>query len=88
MPVIYFAYLSNKDIYCILKTCCTVHPPPQNAIYRIIVIFLVQVILIFFIKHVLKFKCPRPCLKVNGDSTQMALGFNLSFHIENLLTNS
>jgi hypothetical protein len=54
-PKINFMYSGNKEIYSIFKTCCIICFP-QNAIYFIILSFSVQIIIMFFINHVLKFK--------------------------------
>ena len=51
---IHIIYSGNKEIYCIFKTCCINSVLfPITGIYFIILSFSVQVILVFFINHVL-----------------------------------
>ena len=58
-PVFYFINLGIKKIHHIFKTCCIIcFIFPQNTIHFIILAFSVQIILMFFINHVLKFKYP------------------------------
>jgi hypothetical protein len=56
---IHLILLGNKDIYCIVKTCCVILLHfPQNAVYSVILSFYIQVVLMFFINHAPKFKYP------------------------------
>jgi hypothetical protein len=50
--------------YCIFKICCTICVIfLQNAVYFIILSLLVRIIFAFYIKGVLKFKCPPSSFK-------------------------
>ena len=52
-----FQYLGNKEMYCIFKTHGIISLYlPQNAIYSILLSCFVQIIIMFFINHALKFK--------------------------------
>jgi hypothetical protein len=68
MPLeIHFIYLCKKEFYCILR--CAVESLlyfTKNAIYFIILSFSVQIILVFFINHVLEFKYPPQSIKDYG----------------------
>jgi hypothetical protein len=54
--LIYFIYLGSKDIYSIFTMCCTIFYFPQNAVYFIILSFLVQTVVMFFVSQMVKFK--------------------------------
>jgi hypothetical protein len=53
---IHFIYSGNKKNYCILSHAILCVLLPTTAVYLIIYLFFVQVILKFFINHMIKFK--------------------------------
>ena len=54
----HFICLSNKEFYCIFKTCCIICFFSQNIVYFIILSFSVQTVLKFFINLVLNLARP------------------------------
>jgi hypothetical protein len=54
----HFIYFFNKYMYWIFWTCCTISVFSfQNAVYIIMLLFVVSVLFAFYIQGVLKFKC-------------------------------
>jgi len=61
-----FIYLGNKDVQCISKTCCIICVFfSKSAIYFMFLSFCNQIILLFFIYHLLQFKYWPSLEKVN-----------------------